>query len=53
MPVSKAQKRIVEKVATWEGVTAEPHRFGGVEFRFGKGSLDTFTVIIKLTSSFL
>ena len=24
---------------SWEGVTAHPHRFGGVEFRFGKVEL--------------
>ena len=39
MPVSGAQKRIAEKVASWEGVTAEAHRFGGTEFRVGRREL--------------
>jgi hypothetical protein len=26
---------IAQKVQSWEGVTAHPHRFGGVEFRAG------------------
>lgn len=28
-------ERIVEAVTSWPGVTAHPHRFGGVEFRIG------------------
>src|ERR687892_754358 len=31
--------RIAEQVLAWEGVTARPHRFGGVEFRLGKREL--------------
>lgn len=31
-----AFQRIQEAVMTWEGVTSQPHRFGGVEFRYGK-----------------
>jgi Ni,Fe-hydrogenase I large subunit len=31
--------RIEREVASWEGVTAGPHRFGGVEFRLGKREL--------------
>jgi hypothetical protein len=27
---------IEREVAGWDGVTAEPHRFGGVEFRLGR-----------------
>jgi hypothetical protein len=27
---------IAEEVSSWSGVTALPHRFGGVEFRIGK-----------------
>ena len=35
--------RIEREVASWEGVTVAPHRFGGVEFRVGRrerGHLD-------------
>jgi len=28
--------RIEQEVASWEGVTACPHRFGGIEFRLGR-----------------
>lgn len=34
-----AQKRIVDEVTSWEGVTAEPHRLGGTEFRLGRREL--------------
>ncbi len=27
---------IVKEVSGWEGITADPHRFGGTEFRYGK-----------------
>ena len=30
---------IRREVLSWPGVTEEPHRFGGVEFRFGKREL--------------
>jgi hypothetical protein len=30
---------IEDVVGAWDGVTAEPHRFGGVEFRVGKREL--------------
>ena len=33
------QERIVSEVTSWPGVTAAPHRFGGVEFRVGKREL--------------
>ena len=39
MPVSQAQKRIAEQVASWEGVVASPHRFGGTEFKMGRREL--------------
>jgi Family of unknown function (DUF5519) len=39
MPVSGAQHRIREVAMTWDGVTAGPHRFGGVEFRLGRREL--------------
>jgi len=32
-------RRIADEVLSWEGVTAQPHRFGGIEFRFGKREL--------------
>ncbi len=28
-------ERISTELVRWDGVTAEPHRFGGVEFRLG------------------
>ncbi len=35
--------RILETIKcellSWEGVTAQPHRFGGIEFRFGNREL--------------
>ena len=34
-----AGARIEQAVASWEGVTVHPHRFGGVEFRLGKREL--------------
>ena len=34
-----AGARIEATVLDWDGVTAHPHRFGGVEFRFGKVEL--------------
>lgn len=30
---------IVAKVSTWDGVVAQPHRFGGTEFRLGRGEI--------------
>ena len=35
MSVAGAQETIVKSVTAWEGVTAQPHRFGGVEFLLG------------------
>jgi Family of unknown function (DUF5519) len=29
-------ERIQQTVAVWEGVGSQPHRFGGIEFRYGK-----------------
>ncbi|MCU0306203.1 MAG: DUF5519 family protein [Thermoleophilia bacterium] len=31
--------RITDEVTSWPGVTAAPHRFGGVEFRVGRREL--------------
>ena len=35
----RAQARLLDEVARWEGVTLAPHRFGGTEFRFGRGEI--------------
>jgi hypothetical protein len=35
MSVSNAQKTITQTLASWEGVSTAPHRFGGVEYRLG------------------
>jgi len=34
-----AAEKITEAVMSWEGVSSGPHRFGGIEFRFGKREL--------------
>jgi len=49
-----ARKAIEQAVLSWDGVTADGHRFGGVEFRFGKerSSSDTFTATISPTCRF-
>ena len=36
MSVKGAQKSITDAVASWPTVTAQPHRFGGVEYVIGK-----------------
>ena len=36
MSVPGAQARITDKVTSWPYVTAQPHRFGGVEYMIGK-----------------
>ncbi len=36
MSVKGAQERITQTVTSWEGVIAQPHRFGGVEYAIGK-----------------
>ncbi|MGD8404488.1 MAG: DUF5519 family protein [Anaerolineales bacterium] len=36
MSVKGAQERITKNVTSWEGVTVQPHRFGGVEYAIGK-----------------
>jgi hypothetical protein len=35
----RAQERIRAAVSQWAGVTVHPHRFGGIEFRYGKREL--------------
>ena len=39
MATTGAQRKIVESVSKWDGVVAEPHRFGGTEFRLGRREL--------------
>jgi hypothetical protein len=34
-----AGELILEEVGAWEGVTQAPHRFGGVELRYGRREL--------------
>jgi hypothetical protein len=34
--MSGAGDRIKTELLTWPGVTAEPHRFGGMEYRYGR-----------------
>jgi hypothetical protein len=36
MTVQGAQEKITAVVLTWEGVSAQPHRFGGTEYVIGK-----------------
>jgi len=36
MTVTGAQGTITKAVTAWEGVTVQPHRFGGVEYVMGK-----------------
>jgi len=31
--------KINDAVSSWEGVTSEPHRFGGIEFKIGNAEL--------------
>jgi hypothetical protein len=36
MPVRGAKEQITQAILTWEGVIAQPHRFGGTEYRLGR-----------------
>ncbi len=36
MAVKGAKEKIHAAVTSWPGVTADPHRFGGTEYRLGK-----------------
>ena len=36
MGVNNAHERINQAVAEWEGVSEQPHRFGGTEYLLGK-----------------
>ena len=37
--VASASERVTREVGSWEGVTVQPHRFGGIEFRVGRREL--------------
>ena len=39
MSISHAQEIITQTLASWEGVSTTPHRFGGVEYRLGTREL--------------
>ena len=39
MSLSNAQKTITQTLASWDGVSTAPHRFGGVEYRLGTREL--------------
>ncbi len=39
MTVIGSQETITKAVTAWEGVTVQPHRFGGVEYMVGKREL--------------
>ena len=39
MTVHSAQEKVAKQVASWDGVVALPHRFGGTEFRLGRREL--------------
>ena len=36
MSIKGAQERITKTVTSWQDVTIQPHRFGGVEYAIGK-----------------
>jgi hypothetical protein len=49
-------KRIEKEILSWPYVTAEPHRFGGLEFRFNKRELghlhgDLVVVFLNFTGT--
>jgi hypothetical protein len=39
MPVPGAQEQITQTLLGWEGVSIQPHRFGGVEYCLGRREL--------------
>ena len=39
MSVRGASEQITQTVLSWQGVTAQPHRFGGTEYRLGRREL--------------
>lgn len=36
MPVPGAKQRIESTLREWPGIDAQPHRYGGTEYRFGR-----------------
>ncbi len=36
MPIQDAGKQITQRVLSWQGMTAQPHRFGGTEYLLGR-----------------
>ena len=36
MPVHNAQQAIHTELTAWQGIEAQPHRFGGTEYRLGR-----------------
>lgn len=36
MPVQGAMRTVIADLAEWEGITSQPHRFGGIEWVMGK-----------------
>jgi hypothetical protein len=39
MNPTEANEAVIREVSSWEGVSVHEHRFGGVEFRFGRREL--------------
>ena len=39
MSIPGAREQITAALLSWEGVSADPHRFGGTEYRLGKREL--------------
>jgi hypothetical protein len=39
MNPTEATEAVIREVSSWEGVSVHEHRFGGVEFRFGRREL--------------
>ena len=39
LAVRGAESKVAGEVSRWKGVIASPHRFGGIEFRYGRREL--------------
>ncbi len=39
MSMDAISEKIIREITSWPNVTAEPHRFGGIEFRLNKREL--------------
>ncbi len=39
VPTSPLTEQLADELLSWRGVTTHPHRFGGVEFRYGRREL--------------